>query len=279
MRVFPRRRRWYRDLWRAWPLSEDYYLCVYDANTRQTIPNGPVPLRQRQLRHLPDRRVRQSRIHLSRSRDQLPSAHSAASAAEAACGGGEFKHLAGVPAAEATVIVNDVYDSLQPWPADTKITALRVWQILPLSVAPAARNNGIQVPGTGSINTGRAVLGTVPVESDGVRSSWSRLARKCSSRPSTSKGSPCSPCVRARISSQAKRASAWAATSRSSGRRHRTDRIAGDTTASLAFAARRRRHEPVQLCPAGAARAEQALHGLPREERGESPPLGRRADA
>ena len=71
------------------------------------------------------------------------------------------KRLAGVPTAEATVIVNDVYDSLQPWPADTKITALRVWQILPLSVAPAARNNGIQVPGTGSINTGRAVLGTV----------------------------------------------------------------------------------------------------------------------
>ncbi|MCY2995314.1 MAG: hypothetical protein NTY19_46745 [Planctomycetota bacterium] len=44
---------------------------------------------------------------------------------------------------------------------------LRVWQILPLSVAPAVRNNGIQVPGTGSVNTGRAVLGTVPVESDG----------------------------------------------------------------------------------------------------------------
>ena len=55
----------------------------------------------------------------------------------------------------------------KPWPANTKITALRVWQILPLSVAPAARNNGIQVPGTGSINTGRAVLGTVPVEPDG----------------------------------------------------------------------------------------------------------------
>ena len=60
-----------------------------------------------------------------------------------------------------------MYDSLSPWPAGTKIAALRVWQILPLSVAPAARNNGIQVPGTGSINTGRAVLGTVPVESDG----------------------------------------------------------------------------------------------------------------
>jgi hypothetical protein len=61
----------------------------------------------------------------------------------------------------------DVYESLKPWPAGTKITALRVWQILPLSVAPAARNNGIQVPGTGSVNTGRAVLGTVPVETDG----------------------------------------------------------------------------------------------------------------
>ena len=62
-----------------------------------------------------------------------------------------------------------------------------MWQILPLSVAPAARNNGIQVPGTGSINTARAVLGTVPVESDGSATSLSRRARSCSSKPSMSR--------------------------------------------------------------------------------------------
>jgi hypothetical protein len=75
--------------------------------------------------------------------------------------------LAAAGPTEATVAVMDVYDSLTPWPKGTKITALRVWQVLPLSVAPAVRNNGIQVPGTGSVNTGRAVLGTVPVEADG----------------------------------------------------------------------------------------------------------------
>ncbi len=76
-------------------------------------------------------------------------------------------HVANARSAEAAVAVVNVYDSLKPWPSGTKITALRVWQLLPLSVAPAQRNNGVQVPGTGSVNTARAVLGTVPVEADG----------------------------------------------------------------------------------------------------------------
>ena len=48
--------------------------------------------------------------------------------------------------------VLDVYDSMKPWPEGTAIKALRVWQILPLSVAPCPRNTGLQVPGTGSVN-------------------------------------------------------------------------------------------------------------------------------
>ncbi len=34
-------------------------------------------------------------------------------------------------------------------------------------MAPAARNNGLQIPGSSSLNVGRAVLGTAPVEADG----------------------------------------------------------------------------------------------------------------
>jgi hypothetical protein len=152
----------------AWPLSEDYHLCVYDAGTRRASPNSPPPsyananygiylvdaFGNRELVYRdPDISCHQP-IPL-RARPQPPLATEGA------------ERLAGADSAEATVAVMDVYDSLKPWPEGAKITALRLWQILPLSVAPAARNNGIQVPGTGSVNTGRAVLGTVPVEADG----------------------------------------------------------------------------------------------------------------
>ncbi|MBM4033810.1 MAG: hypothetical protein FJ291_18795 [Planctomycetes bacterium] len=146
-----------------YPLSEDYHLCAYDAATRgggrtyATANYGiylvdsfgnkelvyrdpaiscmtPIPLRARQLPPVvPD---------------------------------GSERLAAGQPA-EATVTVLNVYDSLKPWPDGVAIKSLRVWQILPLSVAPCPRNTGLQVPGTGSVNIARSVLGTVPVEADG----------------------------------------------------------------------------------------------------------------
>ena len=72
-------------------------------------------------------------------------------------------------AAEATVGLIDVYNSIKPMPKGTKIKALRVYQVIPLSLASAhiGRNIGLQLPGTYSINVARAVLGTVPVEEDG----------------------------------------------------------------------------------------------------------------
>jgi len=152
----------------AWPLSEDYHLCVYDALTRRPYPNGPVPsyananygiylvdaFGNRELVYRDSDISCHQPIPL-RSRPKPPVLTESP------------ERLAGAGTAEATVAVMDVYESLKPWPAGTKIAALRVWQILPLSVAPAARNNGIQVPGTGSVNTGRAVLGTAPVDADG----------------------------------------------------------------------------------------------------------------
>ena len=70
----------------------------------------------------------------------------------------------------AIVTVADVYKSQQPWPEGTVITALRVWQLYPLSVASqeVSHNIGLQLPeGFDSINMARVVLGTVPVEKDG----------------------------------------------------------------------------------------------------------------
>jgi hypothetical protein len=74
--------------------------------------------------------------------------------------------------AEAVVGVLDVYESLKSWPKDSKITALRIYQIFPLSLPSAAvfgrHETGLRIPqGADSINLTRAALGTVPVEADG----------------------------------------------------------------------------------------------------------------
>jgi hypothetical protein len=72
--------------------------------------------------------------------------------------------------AEATVSVVNVYDSRVPWPAGARAAALRIYQLLPLSVASERipHNTGIQIPqGNDSINIARWILGTVPVEADG----------------------------------------------------------------------------------------------------------------
>jgi hypothetical protein len=152
----------------AWPLSEDYHLCVYDAGTRRAPPPATRPSYAETNYGIylvdafgnlelvyrdPEISCHQPIPLVPRRKPPVVTENS--------------QHLAGARPADATVAVMNVYDSLKPWPEGTRITGLRVWQILPLSVAPAARNNGIQVPRTGSVNTGRAVLGIVPIEADG----------------------------------------------------------------------------------------------------------------
>jgi hypothetical protein len=72
--------------------------------------------------------------------------------------------------AEASMSVLNVYDSQSAWPAGTKITALRIYQVLPMSVPSGAppHETGLRLPqAQDSVNIARAVLGTVPVEADG----------------------------------------------------------------------------------------------------------------
>ena len=148
----------------AWPLSDTYFLCAYEPvevkGTGQRHLFGlylldafgnkeliyrdpgiacvsPMPLRASPVPPV----VKEQRVELA--------------------DGGR---------GEAVVTITDVYASKLPWPKDTRITALRVWQLYPLSVASAEvpHNIGIQIPeGYDSINIARAVLGTVPVEFDG----------------------------------------------------------------------------------------------------------------
>jgi len=155
-----------------WPLSEKYYLCVYDAGMRRgggTQGRGYVRgnygiylidvFGNRELIYRDPNIACQSPIPL-RSRTVPPLVPDAS-----------VRGVAGKSApGQGTMAVLDVYDSLKPWPDKTKITALRIYQILPMSVPSGKPPHeiGLRVPtGKDSVILARSVLGTVPVEADG----------------------------------------------------------------------------------------------------------------
>lgn len=165
----------------AWPLSEDYYLCVYDASMRPAVGRqggayargnygiylvdafgnkeliyrdteiaclSPIPLRPRPLPLTAPEFV-------ERGPETNPATRPA---------------IANAGKPEGTIAVVNVYDSIKPWPEAVKITDLRVFQVLPMSV-PSGRpphETGIRIASAGdSVVPCRYVLGTVPVEEDG----------------------------------------------------------------------------------------------------------------
>jgi hypothetical protein len=164
----------------AWPLSEDYYLCVYDATMKpgggmqgsQYQPGNygiylvdsfgnreliyrdpeiaclsPIPLRPTPKPPVPAELVKRK-----------PEANPATRPA----------NLEKQP--EATIALINVYESIKPWPENTKIKELRVLQVLPMSVPSGGppHETGFRVAGAGdSVVPTRPVLGTVPVEEDG----------------------------------------------------------------------------------------------------------------
>ena len=139
----------------AWPLGEDDYLCVYDAHARNrgiywidrfgnkellyrdpTISClSPIPVRPRPCPPVLPERTTQT---------------AAAKAAPDARRG-------------STIALMNVYDSDFQWPDETKIAALRVIQVLPKTTPPVDQPR----IGIATETNARAVLGTVPVESDG----------------------------------------------------------------------------------------------------------------
>ncbi len=166
----------------AWPLSENYYLCVYDPTMKpgagfqggayspgnygiylvdafgnkeliyrdpEIACLGPIPLRPQTAPPAPPE------VALD-----VPGNHPQV--------GRVLGDDAQVP--EGTISVIDVYDSLKPWPQGTKITALRVLQVFPMSVPSGhpPHETGLRLPSAlDSVNPVRHVLGTVPVEEDG----------------------------------------------------------------------------------------------------------------
>ncbi len=153
-----------------WPLSEYFFLCVYDADSRSNAGTennygiylvdafgnkellyrdeaisclDPIPLQARPVPPVIPNQVAAGQPPAKSPTfippDPLPSP-----------GGG-------------TVGVVNVYNSLLPLPKDSKITQLRIVQLLP-KTTPCANSPHI---GYGDQKGARMVLGTVPVESDG----------------------------------------------------------------------------------------------------------------
>ena len=70
---------------------------------------------------------------------------------------------------QAEVTIANVYQSLKPWPENTKIKSLRIVQLYTMSVPSGwGYHTGRQEPSSmDSVNLVRGVIGTVPVEEDG----------------------------------------------------------------------------------------------------------------
>jgi len=140
----------------AWPLSEDDYLCVYDAAAKNRGIYWIDRFGNRELLYRDPAISCLSPMPL-RSRPRPPVIPPGTTqAADAAKGADAADH-------GATAAVMNVYDSDFKWPEGTKITALRIIQVLPKTTAP---NNQPRI-GVGNQTNARAVLGTVPVEADG----------------------------------------------------------------------------------------------------------------
>lgn len=173
-----------------WPLSEDYYLCVFGYPEKTGIsPSGsdsensvenygiylldsfgniellyrdpkiaclsPIPLKSRQTPPVIPDMVQPYKVTADQKRLNLDRPHLIEAALQ------EKQHEQ--TCEPGVVSIMNVYENWMDWPENTKITALRIIQVLPKS-NPGRHNPAI---GYGTEKNARVVLGTVPVEADG----------------------------------------------------------------------------------------------------------------
>ena len=137
-----------------WPLSETYYLCVYDRGQRNyglylldVFGNRELLYRDPEIACLDPIPFR------PRPRPPVIPSQTVQAAED----------QRGNSSASARIAVMNIYESAIPWPEGTKITALRVIQLFP-KTTPAQNEPNI---GIGDQSLARGVLGTAPVEADG----------------------------------------------------------------------------------------------------------------
>ncbi len=164
----------------ARPLSEDYYLCVYDALMKPGAGTQGSPYQPGNYGiYLVDSFGNRELLYRDPQIACLSPIPVQATAKppvapEVVRRGPESNPATRTPkpehTPEATLAVVNVYDSLKPWPAGTRIKEIRVLQVLPMSVPSGGppHDTGFRVATAGdSVVPARYVLGTVPVEADG----------------------------------------------------------------------------------------------------------------
>lgn len=153
-----------------WPLSEKYHLCVYDPGMKPGFGRQGGAYQRgnygiylldafgnRELIYRDPEIACQNPIPL-RARAMPPEIP------------GPVPDETAEEAGEGVLTVLNVYDSLKPWPEESTIDALRVFQVIPMSVPSGSLPHeiGLRLPtGKDSVIVARYVLGTVPVEKDG----------------------------------------------------------------------------------------------------------------
>ncbi|MHC4636380.1 MAG: HzsA-related protein [Planctomycetota bacterium] len=154
----------------AWPLSEKYYLCVYDAMMRPGVgKQGEKHLRGRYGIYLVDIFGNKELIYRDPEiacQNPIPLRPTATPPVLP----DKSLRVAEGEAAEGTLALVNVYDTLTPWAEEIRIKALRIYQIIPMSVPSGAppHEMSLREPTAGdSVVLARYVLGTVPVEKDG----------------------------------------------------------------------------------------------------------------
>jgi hypothetical protein len=141
-----------------WPLSEDFYLCVYDTGQRNYGVYLLDSFGNRELLYRDPAIACLDPIPF-KPRTRPPIIPTGTIQAEA----DRPPNTKPADLATATVAVMNAYESDQPWPPDTKIKALRVVTIFPKDTHVA----DAPYMGHAAQSLGRGVLGTVPVEEDG----------------------------------------------------------------------------------------------------------------
>ena len=164
----------------AWPLDEDFYLCVYDAGRGgrggkagrygiyllDAFGNKELLYRDPKiscLSPIPLRPRRRPPVLSELVSPATPARWTSPAAVADGPGAPAEPPPATEQAAHVPVVVMNVYDGLLPWPKGTTIQALRIVQILPKSTPI----HNVPFIGYGTDKGARAVLGTVPVEADG----------------------------------------------------------------------------------------------------------------
>ena len=157
----------------AWPLSEKYYICVYDGDANGQY--GTIDCRRRNyaitLVDVFGNKVVVYRNNLISCFDPMPLQarkmppvipHKTLVGRPANSDGSRPVPIADLPKTSEVGLIN-VYNSRYPFPEGVKIKELRVWQILP-KTEPLVGHPRL---GACDHTPSRRCLGTVPVEEDG----------------------------------------------------------------------------------------------------------------